>query len=57
MERIFKTSERLFFAMVWIVIILLAVGFTLKFMADFGILPGVARWIGMNTNLEQQAGG
>lgn len=52
-----KFLEQFFKAAIWIIIVLIVVGFILKFATDRGFLPGVAAWIGAHTNLQAQAGG
>ncbi len=56
-EKTVRFGERFIATMFWVIIILIAAGFLLKFATDKGILPGVAQWIGDHTNLQAQAGG
>ncbi len=56
-EKTLHFSERLLAMVFWVVVALVIAGFLLKFAVDKGILPGVAQWIGNQTNLQAQAGG
>lgn len=55
-EKTVTFSERLFFMMVWVVIVIILAGFVLQAAKHYGILPGVAAWIGQHANLSAQAG-
>lgn len=56
-EKAVRFSERLFFMAVWVLIILLLIGFTFHLSNKYGVLPGVSQWLADHTNLSQQAGG
>lgn len=56
-EKTLKFGERLFFMMVWIVIILIATGFVIHWAKSRGILPGFLQNALGYTNLSAQAGG
>ena len=57
MEKSVAFLERLFFMMVWVIIVLVLAGFLFHLLASRGIGTGILQWVGGQANLQAQAGG
>jgi len=51
------TIERFFWAIVWVLLILVLAGFVLYLMEHYGILPGVAEWVAKRATPASAVGG
>ena len=51
------TVERIFWMVVWVLLILILAGFLLHLMNQYGIFPGFASWVATKATPDRAVGG